>query len=39
MVTQGDLNAAIDHIGRLFQTYYKLLLVADRILLQLFSRE
>lgn len=33
MVTQGDLNVAIDHIGRLFQKYYKLLLVADRILL------
>jgi hypothetical protein len=39
MVTQGDLNAAIDHVRRLFQKYYKLLLVADRILLQLVSRE
>ena len=33
LVTQGDLNAAIDRIGELFQKYYKLLLVADRILL------
>jgi hypothetical protein len=31
LITQGDLNAALDHIGRLFQKYYKLLLVTDRI--------
>jgi hypothetical protein len=33
LVTQGDLSSAIDHIARLFQKYYKLLLVADRVLL------
>ena len=29
IVTQGDINGALDHIGRLFQKYYKLVLVAD----------
>ena len=29
MVTQSDLNAALDTIGQLFQKYYKLVLVAE----------
>jgi len=33
MVTQGDLNTAIDRIARLFQKYCKLLLVVDQILI------
>ncbi len=31
IVTQGDINGALDHIGRLFRKYYKLLLAIDRI--------
>lgn len=29
LLSHSDLNAALDHIGRLFQKYYKLVLVAD----------